>query len=78
MPSNKFQKIAKDIAKRDKEVFDELLEFEKTKRIDTKTRLNFTIDRTVASKFKKYCRNNGYNMSAKVEQAMRNIMVRNV
>jgi len=72
MQSNtKFLKIAKNIAKKDKPLFDTLVEFEKTKRIKTKTRLNFTIDKTVASRFKKFCRDKGYNMSSKIEQYMR-------
>jgi hypothetical protein len=70
MQSNKFLKLARKIAERDKEVFDSLIEFEKTKKIRSKTRLNFTIDKAVASNFKKYCREKGYNMSAKIEKAM--------
>jgi hypothetical protein len=73
MQSNKFLRIAKKIARRDKEIFDALLEFEKTKKIRTKTRLNFTIDKAVASRFKKFCRDKGYNMSAKIEKAMEEI-----
>ena len=56
------------------EVFDTLMEFEKTKRIRTKTRMNFTIDRGVASRFKKYCREHGYNMSSKVERAIKGVI----
>lgn len=67
-------KIAKKIAKEDKELFDTLIEFEKTKRIRTKIRVNFTIDKTVISQFKKFCREKGYNMSAKIERALRKIM----
>ncbi len=70
MQSNKFIKIAKNIAKKDKELFDSLIEFEKTHRIKSKTRLNFTIDKNTASQFRKYCREHGYNMSAKIEQTM--------
>lgn len=70
MPSSKFLKIAETIAERDKEVFDTLMDFEKTKKIRTKVRLNFTIDKSVASRFRKFCREHGYNMSAKVEQAL--------
>jgi len=76
MPSNKFLKIAEKIAKRDKALFDTLIEFEKTKKIRTKTRLNFTIDKSIASQFKRFCREHGYNMSSKIEQAMRNIMIK--
>ena len=70
MQSNKFLEIAKKIARKDKALFDTLVEFEKTKKIRTKTRLNFTIDKSIASRFKKFCRDKGYNMSAKIEQAM--------
>ncbi len=74
MQSNKFQKVATKITKTDKELFNELLQFEKTKKIQTKIRLNFTIDKTTASQFKKYCRQKGYNMSAKIEQAINRII----
>ena len=74
MGSNKFLKIADRIVKEDKELFDTLLEFEKSKKIRTKIRMNFTIDKSVASRFKKFCRKNGYNMSAKIEQVMENMV----
>jgi len=71
MPSSKIQRIAKKIVNNNPELFKSLMEFEDTKKIRTKKRLNFTIDKSIASKFQKYCRNNGYNMSAKVEQMMK-------
>ena len=74
MQSNKFTGIAKKIAEKDKQVFDNLMDFERTKKIRTKARMDFTIDKAVSSDFKKYCRDNGYNMSAKIEQAMRKIL----
>ncbi len=74
MQSSKFLKIANIIVKRDSEVFETLLDFEKTKKIRTKTRLTFTIDKSTAAMFKKFCRENGYSMSAKIEQAIKNIM----
>lgn len=74
MQSTKFLGIAKNIVKKDKVLFDNLIEFEKTKKVRTKVRLNFTIDKSVASKFKKFCREKSYNMSAKIEQAMREMM----
>ena len=74
MPSNNFLKIAGNISERDKALFDTLIEFEKTKRIRTKTRLNFTIDKAIASRFKKFCRDKGFNMSAKIEQAIGNLV----
>ena len=70
MQSNKFLKIAERIAKEDKALFDALIEFEKTKKLRTKERLNFTIDKVIAGKFKRFCKEHGYNMSAKVEQVI--------
>jgi hypothetical protein len=74
MQSNKFIQKAREIVKRDSAVFDTLMEFEKTKRIRSKTRLNFTVDKAVAMNFKKFSREKGYNMSAKIEQAMQKMM----
>ena len=74
MALNKFQKIAKRISKEEKAMFDSLIEFEKTGKIRTKTRLNFTIDKGVAEKFRKYCRDQGYNMSAKVEEVLKKMI----
>lgn len=74
MDSEEFLKLAKEVLKRDSTVFDQLVEYEETKKIRTKTRLNFTIDRNVAMKFRKYCREKGYNMSARIEQAMREMI----
>ncbi|MBN1502762.1 hypothetical protein JW930_04400 [Candidatus Woesearchaeota archaeon] len=76
MPSENVRERAHRIAKEHKELFDTLLEFEKTHEIRTKTRLNFTIDKSTASKFRKLCKNKGYNMSAKIEQAMEQIIVK--
>jgi len=73
MSSDKFVELAKKIAERDKPTFDTLMDYEKTGKIRSKTRLNFTIDKTVANNFKKYCRDKGYNMSKKVEQALKQI-----
>ena len=70
MQSNKFVKLAKEIAKKNKPTFDALIEYEKTGKIRSKARMNFTIDKSVAQNFKKYCKENGFNMSSKVEKAM--------
>lgn len=75
--STKFVELARTIAKRDKELFDSLLEFEKTKKIKTKERMNFTIDKSLVRHFKQYCRKNGYNMSAKIEQSIRALLEKN-
>lgn len=74
MSSAKFMKIAKRIVKEEPQLFETLMEFEKTKRIRTKERLNFTIDKSLASNFRKFCREQGYNMSLKIEQAIKQMM----
>lgn len=74
MQSSKFLKLAKKIKEENKEMFDVLLEFEKTKKIRTKEKLNFTIDKGVSSRFKKFCREKSYNMSAIIEKAMKKEM----
>lgn len=70
MPSNRLLKIAKDIVCKDRELFDALMEFEQTKKVRTKVRLNFTIDKNTALRFKRFSRAKGYNMSSKIEHAM--------
>lgn len=51
--------------------FKALEEFEKTGKTITKTRLNFTIDREIAKKFREYCRKNHLNMSKEVENLIK-------
>ena len=70
MSSARFRRIAREYIRKNKALFDTLMEFEKTKKIRTKTRLNFTIDKSTATRFRKYCHSYGYNMSAKIEKAM--------
>lgn len=77
MSSNKFQKLAHKIAVRDRATFDVLMDFEKTKKIRTKERLNFTIDKATAEKFRKYCKKHRYNMSAKIEDYMEKMIENN-
>ncbi len=74
MSSTKFLKTAHEIVKDNPELFETLMEFERTRKIRTKERLNFTIDKNIASKFRKFCKEKGYNMSSKIEQAMKDII----
>lgn len=74
MQSNKFLRVAREVAERDYGTFNTLMEFERTKKIRTKDRMNFTIDKNVADHFKKFCRENGFNMSAKVQQMMERLV----
>ncbi len=59
------------LLKEQPEIFEALLEFERTKKIPKftyKRRYNFTLNPLLVSKFKAYCEKNGIKMSAKIEQ----------
>jgi hypothetical protein len=70
------QKKIDEIARKHSTALKALEEFEKTGRIVLKTRMNFTIDREIAKKFKEACRKHRYNMSQKVQEAMEQIVER--
>ncbi|MBW3014884.1 hypothetical protein KY330_00520 [Candidatus Woesearchaeota archaeon] len=72
--SSRIVKLAQRIAVRDKKLFDSLIEFEKTGKVRTKTRLNFTIDKDLALRFRKFCRDKGYNMSSRIEKCIEEII----
>lgn len=72
-PHKRFLELAHKIVIRDRAIYDELLEYEKKKRIRTKEKVNFTVDKAVVANFKKFCRRKGFNMSAKIEKAMRDM-----
>jgi hypothetical protein len=66
-------KKAKDIIARYPEVFESLLEFERTKKIPKlyrRKRLNITIDENVLRDFKRYCAQNNLNMSRLLERCI--------
>lgn len=69
MPSqkSKFLKNALRLIEEKPAGFKALEEFEKTGKTITKTRLNFTIDRELARKFRDYCKKHRLNMSELVE-----------
>ncbi len=73
MQLNKFIKKAHEIVVKDRVHFDSLLQFEKTKKLQTKDRVNFTVDKVVITEFRRTCKAKGYNMSAKIEEAMKKI-----
>jgi uncharacterized protein (DUF4415 family) len=63
--------IANNIIKKNPEIFEALVEFEKTKKLpklNYKQRVNFTIDTNIFKKFREYCQRHGYKMSTKIEQ----------
>lgn len=71
---SKFLKKAFGIIEEKPAVFKALEDFETTGKAVTKKRMNFTIDKEIAKIFKEFCREKGYNMSAKIEKAMKKIM----
>ncbi|MEK6935133.1 MAG: hypothetical protein AABW46_04605 [Nanoarchaeota archaeon] len=61
------------------ELFEAMLEFERTGKLPKltyKKRANFTIDEDILRKFRNYCKDKGYNMSAKIEQMMLDLVKR--
>jgi len=65
---------AKDIIERKKELFTVLEELDRTgtfRKPVYKTRATFTIDEDLFSRFRSYCKKNSINMSAKVEQLLK-------
>ena len=74
MPSSKFVERAKQIIHENPEVFEALLEYERTKklpRVNFRERVNLTIDHYLLMKFKKYCREQNLNMSRLIEKQIK-------
>ena len=53
-------------------VFEELDRTGKFKKRTYKTRISFTIDEDLLTKFRNYCKKNGINMSGKIESYIKN------
>ncbi len=73
MESSEFVKTAKRIIREKPEVFEALLEFERTKKLPKTLyhqRINLTIRNDVLKSFKRYCEERDLNMSAIVESFM--------
>ena len=72
MPSGKeIVQAAKKVIKERPEIFEALMEFERTgkvPKVDYKIRANFTIDARLLRKFREYCRKQGKKMSAVLEK----------
>jgi hypothetical protein len=75
---SKFVELAKTIARRKRPMFDSLIEFERTKKLRTKERLNFSIDKSIVADFKNFCKSHGYNMSALIEKSMKDMVNKKV
>ena len=71
------KELGRKILKENPEVFESLLEFEKTKKISKKERANFTIDKTLLNRFRKHCKAKGLNMSALIENFIMETLKKN-
>lgn len=73
MQSSDFLAAARRSIRKYPEVFEALLEFERTKKLpkmNRKERANFTIDRKILQEFRSNCSKTGRNMSKVVEQKL--------
>ena len=71
MSSNKVLSKIDRIIKENPRAFEALLEFEKTGKLPKtvyRDRINLTIDSSLLKNFRKYCQENGYNMSRLIEK----------
>jgi len=71
------QKKIKEIIEKHAGTFKALEEYDKTGKMVSKTRMNFTLDREHAKKFRDYCKKKGYNMSNKIEEFMEGVVREN-
>ena len=70
MQQSKFVEIARSSVKKHPEMFEALLEYERTGKLpkpNPKERANFTIDAKLLKHYRDYCRKNRYKMSARIE-----------
>lgn len=73
LSGEKLLKKADKLIKEHPEMFEALLEFERTGKVPKpiyKKRANFTIDKKILKKFREYCEKQGYNMSKLIERFM--------
>lgn len=69
--NSNFLNECKEIIFKNIEIFQTLEEYDKTfklKKIGYRERINLTIDGNILRKFKKYCKEHGYNMSRLIEK----------
>ena len=75
--SKTLYEYAKEGIKEHPELFEALLEFERTgklKKPNPKTRANFTIDSRLLRRFRSYCENRGLKMSALIEKFIKSVL----
>ncbi|MBS3121894.1 hypothetical protein J4434_03360 [Candidatus Woesearchaeota archaeon] len=73
--NKKFVEKAREIIRKNPEIFDALVEFENTKklpRLSYKKRVNFTLDSYIFKEFNRHCSEQGMKMSTKVETLILN------
>tara|TARA_B100000315_G_scaffold255692_1_gene299716 strand:- start:3401 stop:3640 length:240 start_codon:yes stop_codon:yes gene_type:complete len=70
--SSTYKKFKEIIAKNQDllNVFEEYDRTGKLRKINYRTRVNFTVDENMFNAFRSYCKKNGLNMSAKIEHYM--------
>lgn len=64
---------AKKVIARNEDMLNVFEEYDRTgklRKINYKTRVNFTVDEDMFNQFRSYCKKNGLNMSAKIESYM--------
>jgi hypothetical protein len=74
MQSNNFLETALRIIRENPEVFEALVEFEKTKKLPKtsyRRRINITIDADLLRKIRQYCNSRGVAMSRLIEKQLR-------
>ena len=73
MPSSKFVELAKQIVRKHPEMFESLMEYERTGKLpkpNPKIRANFTIDARAFRSYREYCKKHGCKMSSRIEKFM--------
>jgi hypothetical protein len=80
MSSSEFVATARRIIRENPEVFEALLEYERTKRLPKtsyRERVNLTIDSSLLRRFKRHCGERNLNMSRLVEKYMKDELRKN-
>lgn len=75
MPSSKLVHYAKQAVIDHPELFEALLEYERTGKLrkpNPKERANFTIDAKLLKSYRSYCKQQGYKMSTRLEKFIEN------
>lgn len=74
MPSSKFLQTARRIIRENPDVFEALMEFERTKRlprVNVRERINLTLDSNLLHRVKRYCKEKNIILSRLVERHLK-------